>query len=109
MGRTVDRAADPGLGDALSVQPSEIAKWAMVGLIAVYCAARATMIKEFWRGLVPAMICIGLVAGFIVLADLGTGVADRGCRLPSAPGGRGSSAVLRDAVRLGSWVSPERS
>lgn len=64
----------PGLGDALSVQPSEIAKWAMIGLMAWYITARSKMIEEFWRGLVPALICIGGVAGFIVLEDLGTGV-----------------------------------
>jgi cell division protein FtsW len=80
----------PGLGDALSVQPSEIAKWAMVGLIAVYCTSRASLIREFWRGLVPAMIAIGLVSGFIVLADLGTGVliASVACLMLVAGGAR---------------------
>jgi cell division protein FtsW len=64
----------PGLGDALSVQPSEIAKWGMIGLMAWYITARSRMLEEFWRGLVPALIAIGAVAGFIVLEDLGTGV-----------------------------------
>lgn len=64
----------PGLGDALSVQPSEIAKWAMIGLMAWYITARSRMLEEFWRGLVPALIALGAVAGFIVLEDLGTGV-----------------------------------
>ncbi len=80
----------PGLGDALSIQPSEIAKWAMVGLIAVYCTARASVLQQFWRGLVPALVGIGVVAGFIVLEDLGTGVliASVACLLLLAGGAR---------------------
>jgi len=64
----------PGLGDALSMQPSEVAKWGMVLLMALYGASRVAFIQEFWKGLVPALFCVGLVAGFIVLEDLGTGV-----------------------------------
>ncbi|MDX2131811.1 MAG: putative peptidoglycan glycosyltransferase FtsW [Planctomycetota bacterium] len=64
----------PGLGDALSVQPSEIAKWGMVGLLAWYGAAAAPRIHRFWGGLVPALLCIGGVSALIVKEDLGTGV-----------------------------------
>jgi cell division protein FtsW len=80
----------PGLGDALSVQPSEIAKWAMIGLMAWYVTARSRMIEEFWRGLVPALVAIGAVAGFIVLEDLGTGVLIGGvaCLMLLAGGAR---------------------
>lgn len=63
----------PGLGDALSVQPSEIAKWGMIVLMAWYAAARAERLREFWRGLVPALAAVGVVAAFIVKEDLGTG------------------------------------
>ena len=80
----------------------------MVGLIAVYCAARASVIKEFWRGLVPAMICIGAVAGFIVLADLGTGVLIAGVAcLMLLAGGRGCG-TSRCRCRLESWASSGR-
>ncbi len=58
----------------LSVQPSEIAKWGMVALVALYGASRAAVIHEFWRGLVPALVSLGVVAGLIVVEDLGTGV-----------------------------------
>ncbi|MCC6677638.1 MAG: FtsW/RodA/SpoVE family cell cycle protein [Phycisphaerales bacterium] len=64
----------PGLSDALSVQPSEIAKWVLIGLAAWYGITRASVLHKFWRGLVPALIGVGAVAGFIVLEDLGTGV-----------------------------------
>jgi cell division protein FtsW len=80
----------PGLGDALSMQPSEIAKWGMVVLIATYGATRAAVIHHFWRGLVPAMVCLGMVAGFIVLEDLGTGflIAAVACLMLLAAGAR---------------------
>ncbi len=64
----------PGLGDALSMQPSEIAKWVLVGLFAWYGARRAPVMSRFWRGLVPALAALGVVAGFVVLEDLGTGM-----------------------------------
>jgi cell division protein FtsW len=64
----------PGLGDGLSVQPSEIAKWGMLLLMAWYCAARASNLRSFFFGLVPALIAIGAVAGFIIIEDLGTGL-----------------------------------
>lgn len=64
----------PGLGDVLSVQPSEIAKWALVGVIAWWAASRREGITSFWRGLVPALTAVSAVAAFIVIEDLGTGV-----------------------------------
>src|SRR5262245_31372402 len=63
----------PGIGEGLSVQPSEVAKWAFVALIAWYATARRPVIHEFWRGLVPALAAVGMVTAFIVLEDLGTG------------------------------------
>jgi cell division protein FtsW len=57
----------------LSVQPSEIAKWTLLGLVAWYGTHRAALMPLFWRGLVPALACVGLVAAAIVKEDLGTG------------------------------------
>lgn len=67
------RVPVPGLG-LVSVQPSEIAKWTMVGLIAYYATRRAAILHKFWIGLVPALIGMGAVAALIVKEDLGTGV-----------------------------------
>tara|TARA_R110000782_G_scaffold45706_12_gene101389 strand:+ start:7147 stop:8472 length:1326 start_codon:yes stop_codon:yes gene_type:complete len=65
----------PGLE---SVQPSELAKWGLVILISVYAARLATRadnhMRRFAKGLLPACLCVGVVAGFVVLEDLGTGV-----------------------------------
>ena len=60
----------PGLE---SVQPSELAKWGLVLLIAAYAAISARRMRSFWVGLVPGLIATGLVAGFVVIEDLGTG------------------------------------
>ena len=80
----------PGLGDALSMQPSEIAKWILVGLIAWYGARRAAIMPTFWRGLVPALAAVGIVAGFVVLEDLGTGmlITSAACIVLIAAGAR---------------------
>jgi cell division protein FtsW len=64
----------PGLGEGLSAQPSEIAKWGMLLIISWYCAVRGPQMKSFFKGLAPALVAIGAVAGFIVIEDLGTGL-----------------------------------
>lgn len=65
----------PGLD---SFQPSEVAKWGIVLLVSVYAARLATRsrnaLRSFASGLLPVCLFIGLVAGFVVLEDLGTGV-----------------------------------
>lgn len=68
------RVPVPGLGDSLSMQPSEIAKWGMVGVMAWYCATRALVMPQFFRGLLPGLIALVAVAGCVVIEDLGTGV-----------------------------------
>ncbi len=66
----------PGLE---SFQPSEVAKWVIVPLLAWYAARRATSgavprgMGAFFKGPAPAIVCLGAVAGMIVLEDLGTG------------------------------------
>lgn len=58
----------------LSMQPSEVAKWLFIPLLAWYCTVRASRLGSFFTGLVPAMIAVGGVAGFVLIEDLGTGV-----------------------------------
>lgn len=60
----------PGLD---SIQPSELAKWGVLALVAWYGARHARRMSSFWLGLAPALAAVGLVAGVIVLEDLGTG------------------------------------
>jgi cell division protein FtsW len=58
----------------LSMQPSEVAKWLFIPLLAWYCTVRASRLGSFFTGLAPAMIAVGGVAGFVLIEDLGTGV-----------------------------------
>lgn len=62
----------PG-AESLGFQPSEIAKWTFIALIAWYCTRRLALLPRFWQGLFPALVAVGFVSGFIVLEDLGTG------------------------------------
>lgn len=80
----------PGLGDALSVQPSEIAKWGMVVLLAWFATRRAEVMHKFLPGLFPALAVLGLVCIAVVAADLGTGflIFAAGCILLIAAGAR---------------------
>ncbi|QKK09817.1 MAG: FtsW/RodA/SpoVE family cell cycle protein [Planctomycetota bacterium] len=57
-----------------SVQPSELVKWGMIALIAWYGSVRAAHMPRFWRGLMPALLALGVVCVAIVKEDLGTGV-----------------------------------
>lgn len=65
----------PGLE---SMQPSELVKWGLVILVAWYAARMASYsenrLRVFWKGLLPAVMCIGAVAFAVVMEDLGTGV-----------------------------------
>jgi cell division protein FtsW len=58
----------------ISVQPSELVKWGLIGALAWYGAARARLMPSFFRGLVPGLIATGIVAGAVAHEDLGTGV-----------------------------------
>jgi cell division protein FtsW len=83
----------PGTGtgaEGLTMQPSELAKWGMVILLAWYATTRAAYIHRFWTGLIPALVIVGGVAGFIVLEDLGTGalIAAVACVVLLAGGAR---------------------
>ena len=59
----------------LSFQPSELAKWATVIVVAAYAAARPrAAMARFWTGLLPGLALVMLVTALIVLEDLGTAV-----------------------------------
>lgn len=59
----------------LSFQPSEIAKWSLILVMAWYlCLIGTQRIWKFYSGLLPGLLLIGAVCGTIVLEDLGTAV-----------------------------------
>lgn len=78
----------PGIGHAamgarrwlrigpFGMQPSEIAKVALVIFFAGYCAMRQEDLNDLWHGVVPAFALMGAVAGLVAAErDLGTPVA----------------------------------
>jgi len=56
----------------ISFQPSELAKWAIIFLLAGVCDKFAADIKLYWKRFVPICAVVGLVVGLIVIEDFGT-------------------------------------
>lgn len=127
LGRVVNGSARwikiPLLG--VTAQPSEVAKWAMVPIVAAYAAAIGPAIRRPLSGLLPVLAAVGLVCAVIVLEDLGTAVLiaavagfvllAAGARwwhfaLASVPGLLGvAAAVIQNPYRLGritTWLDP---
>lgn len=63
----------PGVG-MVSIQPSELAKWGLVVLLAWYASLRWEAMGSFRRGLIPGLAIAGAVSAAVVKEDLGTGV-----------------------------------
>jgi len=59
-------------GYETNFQPSELTKWAMVLVLAWWCAARHDAMPSFFKGLLPALVLTGAACALIVLEDLGT-------------------------------------
>lgn len=64
----------PVIPGGLSFQPSELAKWAMIPIVAWWCWAQGPKLKRYWPGLLPVIAVVGLVAAIIAIEDLGTAV-----------------------------------
>jgi cell division protein FtsW len=55
-------------------QPSELAKWGMLVVVAWFCVRHADRLRSFKRGFVPALGVVMLVCALIGKEDLGTAV-----------------------------------
>lgn len=62
------------IAGGLSFQPSELAKWGLIPVVAWWCIQQGDQIRRYWPGLVPALGIIGLVCAIVALEDLGTAV-----------------------------------
>jgi len=62
------------LPGGLTLQPSELAKWATPLVMAWYCWRKRAVIDRFLTGLGPALLVLGSVVVLVTLEDLGTGV-----------------------------------
>ena len=58
----------------IGFQPSEVAKWGMIIVLAWYASKRATTMPDLMSGFVPPMILVIIVCGLIASEDLGTAV-----------------------------------
>ena len=61
----------PGLGD-INFQPSELTKWAIVLVLAWWCAKKHEVMHRFFRGVLPALCIVGFAAALVVMEDMGT-------------------------------------
>jgi cell division protein FtsW len=101
--------------NSLSFQPSEIVKWGLVVVLAWYASRRASAMPSFVFGLAPGLAAAGVVAGAVILEDLGTGalIGLVACIILLAAGARfWHFAAFVPAALLGLvaaiWVSPYR-
>jgi cell division protein FtsW len=60
----------------VSLQPTELAKLALVVYLADFLTRRQALIASFWRGMLPPLLVTGGVAGLVLMQpDLGSAVA----------------------------------
>ncbi len=57
---------------AVSFQPSELAKWAVVFFVAAICAKFGDQIRRFWKRYIPICAIVGVVVALIIVEDFGT-------------------------------------
>ncbi|MFO0826940.1 MAG: FtsW/RodA/SpoVE family cell cycle protein [Phycisphaerales bacterium] len=74
IGREVNHAARWIGPPQYGFQPSELAKWGMIFIVAWHCCRRAGVMTSFLHGFLPAMLLLAVVAGLIAKEDLGTAV-----------------------------------
>ncbi|HUT28798.1 MAG TPA: putative lipid II flippase FtsW [Sedimentisphaerales bacterium] len=57
---------------AISFQPSELAKWAVILFLAAFCDRFGDRLGSYWNGFLPPCLVIGVVVGLIITQDFGT-------------------------------------
>ena len=57
---------------AVSFQPSELAKWAVIFFVAAVCDKYREGIRLYWKRFVPICLIIGLVVALVIVEDFGT-------------------------------------
>ena len=51
----------------ITIQPSEVAKFALVIFMAIYMSDKKVNMQDFWRGVLPMLAIVGGVCGIIIL------------------------------------------
>ena len=58
----------------VNLQPSEVAKWMMVIVIAWWSSQHFDSLKMYWKGFIPPIFGVSAIAAMIAVEDLGTAV-----------------------------------
>lgn len=72
----------------IQVQPSELAKWAVVIFMAWWLTEQPVDLEDFWRGFVPTLIPVGILCLLIVIHDFGTAALIALCAMTMLVAGR---------------------
>jgi cell division protein FtsW len=72
----------------VQVQPSELAKWATVLLMAWWMTHRPVDLERFWTGFVPSLLPIAAICLLVVAQDFGTAALIALCALTMMLAGR---------------------
>lgn len=72
IGREVNGARRWVQIGAIGFQPSEIVKWGVPIVLAIYCARNAARMREFGRGFAGPLLVVATVCALIAGSDLGT-------------------------------------
>jgi len=72
VGREVNGARRWITMAGINFQPSELAKWTLIVILAWHATRRAGSVGDLIHGFTPAMILVGVICALIVTEDLGT-------------------------------------
>jgi cell division protein FtsW len=91
----------------IQIQPSELAKWAVVLFLAYVLANRPVDLDRFFKGLLPVLLPVGLLCLMVVIQDFGTAALIALCALTMLIAGRVKlwhlAIVVPPAVLAGLW------
>jgi cell division protein FtsW len=91
----------------IQIQPSELAKWAVVLFLAYVLANRPVDMDRFFKGLLPVLLPVGLLCLMVVIQDFGTAALIALCALTMLVAGRVKlwhlAIVVPPAVLAGLW------
>ncbi len=89
------------------LQPSELAKWAIVIFLAWWLTRRESTVEKFWTGFVPTLIPIGAMCLLIVIQDFGTAALIAICALTMLMAGKVKwwhlALIIPPALGAGLW------
>jgi cell division protein FtsW len=91
----------------VQIQPSELAKWAVVLFLAAWLTQPQKMVDRFFRGFIPMLIPIGILCLLVVIQDFGTAALIAVCALTMMLAGkvkiRHLAIILLPVLAAAAW------